>query len=909
MKIHKKFFFTLLSTILFFLFQNSYCGFSFDSRYSTIRVASGATFSITNPIANFNGTLIKESGATITGANITFADGIIEDEGNSILLFGVFDPDGTIYLSGEDTFRADPGRILQSVMVSGTGNRLEGMPLLQNDITLQNSGAELLLAVKSDMSKDIILNGGTVNLESDLAFSSDSNVSGDGIIVGNGCKFSTGNKPLSWSSNIVWNSDINLEINSPAVDFSGTFTFNGTSAINGNGNIIDLASGGNITIGNDATLYLSDIAIKGVGSSGGSITFGNDNSKLRMSNVTIELVGNTSTTQGDIYVDNTSTWIIKNYTWTIDTSGKLTIDGVTLWKDAAGEADIGNISFGVPESNFLTLIASGTIKDVDFDSSYLQSQIDANELGIATNQTNIATNMVSISNLETATVDLRSLIDGCYDIVNGKLQDEIDALKTSTGELKDLIDVNASDIAANANAIDELETSTGELKDLIDTNASDIATNQTDISSLETSTGELRSLIDINIADIATNASDIAANTNAIDDLETSTGELKDLVDTNALDIAANMVLISNLETTTAELRSLIDECCDVDCESLLDEIDALKTSTGELKVLIDTNALDIAANVVLISNLETTTVELRSLIDYCCDTEELQSEIDDLKTSTGELRGLIDINISDIATNALDIAANTDAIDELETTTVELRSLIDYCCDTGELQGEIDDLKTSTGELKVLIDTNVSSIATNAADISANQASINVNTTSISNLETSTGELKDLIDTNASDIATNQTNINTNATSISNLETTTVELRSLIDYCCDSGELQSEIDDLKTSTGELKVLIDTNVSSIATNAADISANQASINVNTTSISNLETTTVELRSLIDYCCDSGELQSEIDELKTSTGELKVLIDTNALDIAANVVLISNLETTTGELRSLIDYCC
>ncbi|MFC1841941.1 hypothetical protein ACFLYA_02610, partial [Candidatus Dependentiae bacterium] len=160
-------------------------------------------------------------------------------------------------------------------------------------------------------------------------------------------------------------------------------------------------------------------------------------------------------------------------------------------------------------------------------------------------------------------------------------------------------------------------------------------------------------------------------------------------------------------------------------------------------------------------------------------------------------------------------------------------------------------------------------------------------------------------IATNVADISANQTNISANTTSISNLETTTVELRSLIDYCCDSGELQSEIDELKTSTGKLRALIGANALSIVTNQTNISADEILI-------SNLETATTKLKSLIDYCCDSAELQSQIDELKTSTGELKDLIDANAasivtnqINIAANVLAIDSLESYTGKFAD----CC
>ena len=48
---------------------------TFDSRFSTIKVNSGATFSINNSITDFEGRLVKNSGATLSGQTITFANG------------------------------------------------------------------------------------------------------------------------------------------------------------------------------------------------------------------------------------------------------------------------------------------------------------------------------------------------------------------------------------------------------------------------------------------------------------------------------------------------------------------------------------------------------------------------------------------------------------------------------------------------------------------------------------------------------------------------------------------------------------------------------------------------------------------------------------------------------------------
>jgi len=687
----------LLSIFLVFISFCSYCEFEFDSRYSTIRVSSGATFFLSNPISNFDGTLIKESGATITGSNITFAEGIIEDSGNSILLSGVFDPSGTIYLTGTDTFRAEPGKILQSISVSGSNNRLEGQPILQNDITMQDGSTTLILAVSNDLNKNIILNGGTLELENDLSFASDSNISGSGVIVGNGYKLSTGSELSTWSSEITFSNGINVDMHSPSVNFTGSLIFTDTSKMSGNGNIFDLALGGTITVGSGATLYLSDVVMKGLGSGGGSIVFGDDSSKLRMSNVIVELVGNVSTTQGDIYVDGTSTWILKDNTWTIDSSGKLTVDGVVLWKEPAGAITPGDISFGAPESNYLSLVESGTIVGQDMFAlaaagGKFQEQID--ELKTSTGEL-----QDQIDVLGTSTEELRSLIDGLCEECSETLQDQIDALNTSTGELRSLIDVNADLLTEHESEIDVLGTSTEELRSLIDGICDECAGSlQDQIDALNTSTGELRSLIDIN-ADL------LVEHESEIDVLGTSTEELRSLIDGICDECTGSLQeQIDELKTSTGELRSLIDGICDECAGSLQDQIDSLNTTTVELRSLIDVNADSISDIEISLEKCSTILCRHARIIQcILCRIQQFKKQTDS-PVYVGELATLVDTNADQLDDYLASLMSYEIDMDSLATSTKELKSLLDVLvqADPNELQNQINNVKIELDDVSV---------------------------------------------------------------------------------------------------------------------------------------------------------------------------------------------------------------
>ncbi|MCK4517638.1 hypothetical protein KAT92_02600, partial [Candidatus Babeliales bacterium] len=132
------------------------------------------------------------------------------------------------------------------------------------------------------------------------------------------------------------------------------------------GNILDLTNGGTLLVDSGSTLDLVDIVIKGVGGNAGegSIIFADDSSKLNLVNSAIELVSNYSTTIGGIYVSGPAACLLGNNNWTFDQQASLTVDGMTLWKDPLDQDTCGELIFGTPEANYLTLLNSGTIKEM-----------------------------------------------------------------------------------------------------------------------------------------------------------------------------------------------------------------------------------------------------------------------------------------------------------------------------------------------------------------------------------------------------------------------------------------------------------------------------------------------------------------------------------------------------------------
>ena len=357
--------------------------FKFDVVSSSVKVSNSGTLTVNNPISTFDGTLIRMLNGTISGDTVTFERGIFEDADNQLLMKSIFNPLGTLMLSGDDFLCAQPSTVLQEVRVSGVNNKISGQPIFTSNIVLADSNTTLTLAVQSAVNKSIDLNSGTLFLGDDLRFTDEQKINGPGVVDLNGYQLGFGGKDFSSSDNIELRNATDIELHSN-LDFSGSFTFSSDTAFNGNGYILNLADGGLITVADGVTVCFTDIVIKGLGDSAGKIIYASDSSSIKLSNVTVELVDDVTQSQGGILVNGPTTWVVKNFDWTFDSSASLTVDGVTLWKDSAGENNIGEISFGIPTSIFFTSISSGTIKcvgqaDVVVDQSELISRIEVVE--------------------------------------------------------------------------------------------------------------------------------------------------------------------------------------------------------------------------------------------------------------------------------------------------------------------------------------------------------------------------------------------------------------------------------------------------------------------------------------------------------------------------------------------------
>jgi hypothetical protein len=366
---------------VFFIFQNYPLAavLNFSHQHATVTLNSGAKLILDNSITNWNGTLIKDTTANISGENINFNEGILQSGTSQGLMTGLYDTTGPdkILLQGNGRFNAEPGTIIHEIQISGANNKLEGQPLFSFPILFDGSPSTVLsIAIQSKLNQNIQLNSGTLYLNDDLRLADDVKIEGTGTIVLNNNTLHLPGKQSSWTDNLSFKNAMEIALHAKTL-LTATWTFEENGRINGNGNILDLSGDGKISINSGVTLYLTDIYLKGINSN--SFEFGNKNTQINMTNVDVEIVSDVQLNTGGIYIDGTSTFILREHDWTFDQNASLSVDGTTLWLDTdisnPGELkvpraiyenhiwqpqnEIYNIASGK-----LSLINTGTIKEI-----------------------------------------------------------------------------------------------------------------------------------------------------------------------------------------------------------------------------------------------------------------------------------------------------------------------------------------------------------------------------------------------------------------------------------------------------------------------------------------------------------------------------------------------------------------
>ncbi|KKP35317.1 MAG: hypothetical protein UR26_C0006G0001, partial [candidate division TM6 bacterium GW2011_GWF2_32_72] len=543
---------------------------NFANRNTAFIVEPSATFYIAQPIASFDGTLIKLPTGSISGQPVTFNYGVFEDPYNSLFMSGIYDPAvAGVSFSGNGFLNASNGDVLETLTISGVDNLVEGQPTFNNVITLQDAATTVTFALQSRINQNINMNNATLYLKEDLKFTDEKMLTGSGTINAAQHKIEMGGlKDFMVTGSFTYSDVGDIVLNGRTI-WTSQQTFKNDSNLNGNGNVLELASGGKFFLKSGSTLHLTDVIVRGVVD--GSFIFEDGTPIIYLSNVDLQFSGNTTFTQGGLYVEGPSTWEIADYTVLFDTSASLTVDGVTLWKDHIDtNTYAGDIAFGAPFEAYYTSVNSGTIQTLavqdlwnyatmlDTSTQNLQIQVDA----IATDTGLLSTSTIS-------------------------LQNQLDQVMTDTTNLQSQLDQVMTDTTNLQGWIDLLDTSTQNLQIQADAIA-------TDTGLLSTSTISLQNQLD----QVMTDTTDLRQ---WIDWLDTSTQNLQIQADAIATDTGL-------LSTSTISLQDQID-LLDTSTQNMQAEIDLLDTSTQNMQIQIDAIATDTGL-------LSTSTISLQDQID-----------------------------------------------------------------------------------------------------------------------------------------------------------------------------------------------------------------------------------------------------------------------------------------------------
>jgi hypothetical protein len=217
-------------------------------------------------LSNLN--IQTEEGAGLnvaTDKTFSYENCIFEVPGSVYLLQGTFYNAYTNMLNGDDYLFLLYGTNPLYTVVSGIGNVLAGSGSVSGEIIFLDSSANLTWAVNGTFMNNLMLNGGTFNLDADLLLGNGALILGPGIVdVGSylvrfGSQDLMANTPINFNctgGQIALQADLSL---------ASTWTITGNCTIIGNGNTIDLGTTGQIVIDVGSSLYLQDVTLKNVG--------------------------------------------------------------------------------------------------------------------------------------------------------------------------------------------------------------------------------------------------------------------------------------------------------------------------------------------------------------------------------------------------------------------------------------------------------------------------------------------------------------------------------------------------------------------------------------------------------------------------------------------------------------------
>lgn len=259
-------------------------GLNLLNKNSSIKISSGSSLTLDSSLSSVNGKIIKDSDADISGADVNFSGGSYYDGASKITVDGTlnFGQTKKIILDGSKSFEGKRGEVLQSILISGLNNLLQGILFTTGDIDLQDSLSGVSLAIRNRLDSNINLNSGLLKLEEDLFFLDNKRIKGPGKVLLRGHKLSFGATDLTWREPLFFDSASDIELNANTY-LEDTWSFSGDSVLCGNSNILCSLCSDGIVLRPNSHLLIRDAVIYGL--SGNKIRCLTDDSTITLQNV------------------------------------------------------------------------------------------------------------------------------------------------------------------------------------------------------------------------------------------------------------------------------------------------------------------------------------------------------------------------------------------------------------------------------------------------------------------------------------------------------------------------------------------------------------------------------------------------------------------------------------------------
>ncbi len=290
--------------------------FIFAGKESRLKLIDPTTqFIVNTPMQDFNGTLYRGSlrPDLIQGrASIHFNNGCFDGVDSRGVFSGVFDPQNSdiLRLSGDDYLTLNGSGVLLPVYVSGQRNLIQGVSFFNYPITLVNADSKLTLALFTPLNQPVYLNGGTVILAQDLAFSQAGALIGHGTLDGQACILTFPEHKIALNGDLLLRNLSIMQLRD-TVELSGTWSFSsslGISVIDGGDNLLDISQNGALFVAPGNELVLKNTVLRGLGT--GKIIFGDSSSRLVLVGSALELSTSFTFSYGSVEIRSESSMAI-----------------------------------------------------------------------------------------------------------------------------------------------------------------------------------------------------------------------------------------------------------------------------------------------------------------------------------------------------------------------------------------------------------------------------------------------------------------------------------------------------------------------------------------------------------------------------------------------------------------------